>query len=80
MIINHGRVQYDGPLYELSPYKIIRVSTRESVRTLEVPRADVARVTAELLQTLEVTDLAVGEPALEDVIDRAYRDGIGTSA
>ena len=43
---------------------------------LRVPRDRVARVTAALLSRLDVADLAVEEPALENVIDRAYRDGV----
>ncbi len=97
MLIDHGRVQYDGSLPELSarlsPFKLIRVSApgaaRESFESageivgdtngswvLRVPRANVARATAAILSTVDVADLAVEEPALEDVIDRAYRDGV----
>jgi ABC-type uncharacterized transport system ATPase subunit len=97
MLIDHGEVQYDGSLQELSaklsPYKLIRVTAPGAVRAdvepageivsnagggwvLRVPRADVARATARLLSTVDVVDLAVEEPALEDVIDRAYRDGV----
>jgi ABC-2 type transport system ATP-binding protein len=97
ILIDHGRVQYDGPLHELSarlsPYKLVRVNapgaTRPDVEpageivensngtwVLRVPRDRVARVTAGLLSTLDVADLAVEEPALENVIDRVYRDGL----
>jgi ABC-2 type transport system ATP-binding protein len=97
LLIDHGRVQYDGSLPELSarlsPFKLIRVSAPGAHRVdvepageivqngngtwvLRVPRADVARATATLLSTVDVADLAVEEPALEDVIDRAYRDGV----
>jgi ABC-type uncharacterized transport system ATPase subunit len=97
ILIDHGRVQYDGPLQELSarlsPYKLVRVNAPAAARhaveaageivansngtwVLRVPRDQVARVTAGLLTTLDVADLAVEEPALENVIDRAYRDGL----
>ncbi|GAA0904462.1 ATP-binding cassette domain-containing protein [Virgisporangium ochraceum] len=97
LLIDHGEVQYDGSLPELSarlsPFKLIRVSAPSARRddvepageivqtgngtwVLRVPRADVARATAALLSTVDVADLAVEEPALEDVIDRAYRDGL----
>ena len=97
LLIDHGKVQYDGSLPELSarlsPFKLIRVNAPAARRgevapageivqnsngtwVLRVPRADVARATATLLSTVDVTDLAVEEPALEDVIDRAYRDGV----
>jgi ABC-2 type transport system ATP-binding protein len=44
---------------------------------LRVPREDVARTTAQLLTDLDVADLAVEEPPLEVVIDKAYREGVG---
>jgi ABC-2 type transport system ATP-binding protein len=44
---------------------------------LRVPREEVARTTARLLTDFEVADLAVEEPPLEVVIDRAYREGVG---
>lgn len=44
---------------------------------LRVPRDEVARTTARLLTDLAVADLAVEEPPLEVVIDRAYREGVG---
>lgn len=44
--------------------------------TLSVAREDIARATSVLLASLEVTDLAIEEPSLEDVIDRAYRGGV----
>ena len=97
ILIDRGRVQYDGPLRELaarlSPYKLVRLNapaaTTDDVESageivesangtwvLRVPRERVAQVTARLLTTLDVADLAVEEPALENVIDRAYRDGL----
>jgi ABC-2 type transport system ATP-binding protein len=97
MLIDHGRVQYDGPLVELSarlsPYKLVRVSAPGAAErhfagageimaaaggtwVLRVPREQVARVTARLLSTVDVADLAVEEPPLENVIDRAYREGV----
>jgi ABC-type uncharacterized transport system ATPase subunit len=44
---------------------------------LRVPREEVARTTARLLTDLDVADLAVEEPPLEVVIDKAYREGVG---
>jgi ABC-type uncharacterized transport system ATPase subunit len=75
----------------LSPYKLIRISARgdadpgefgEVVESgdgqwvLRVARDEVARTTSRLLEALEVVDLAVEEPPLEKVIDRAYREGL----
>ncbi|MEU3982447.1 ATP-binding cassette domain-containing protein [Streptomyces sp. NPDC026672] len=97
ILVDHGRVQYDGPLKrlseQLSPYKLLRISAPAAVKEdfedvaemvttsgvsweLRVPRDDVARVTAHLLTSLDVIDLAVEEPSLESVLDRAYREGL----
>ncbi|MFK4087359.1 ATP-binding cassette domain-containing protein [Kribbella sp. NPDC020789] len=80
ILIDHGKLAYDGPLAELSarlsPYKLIRITTRDGVRDLRVPRDEVAQTTAELLQAEDVLDLAVEEPPLEKVIDQAYREGV----
>ncbi|GAA1685497.1 ATP-binding cassette domain-containing protein [Kribbella yunnanensis] len=80
ILIDQGRIGYDGPLAELSarlsPYKLIRITTRDGVQDLRVPRDEVAQTTAKLLQTGDVIDLAVEEPPLEKVIDQAYREGV----
>jgi ABC-type uncharacterized transport system ATPase subunit len=94
ILIDQGRVEYDGPLAELSarlsPYKLIRITARggpepdvgevvessDGLWVLRVPRDEVAQTTSRLLQTLDVVDLAVEEPPLEKVIDRAYREGL----
>ena len=41
--------------------------------TLRVPRAETAAITAHLLQTLAVADLAVEDPPIEAVIDQVYQ-------
>jgi ABC-2 type transport system ATP-binding protein len=46
------------------------------LRTLRVPRADVALVTARLLDSLPVADLAVEDPPIEAVIDQIYEEGV----
>jgi ABC-type uncharacterized transport system ATPase subunit len=97
ILVDHGSVQYDGPLdrlsARLSPYKLIRVSapsatkedfadiaevvaTKDISWDLRVPRDQVARAASTLLTTLDVVDLAIEEPSLENVIDRAYREGV----
>ncbi|GAB2662344.1 ABC transporter ATP-binding protein [Kribbella swartbergensis] len=96
ILIDQGRVEYDGPLAELSarlsPYKLIRITARggagvvdelgevvessDGLWVLRVPRDEVAVTTSRLLQAVDVVDLAVEEPPLEKVIDRAYREGL----
>jgi ABC-2 type transport system ATP-binding protein len=39
---------------------------------LRIPKADAPRVTARLLADLEVTDLTVEEPPIEDVIKLVF--------
>lgn len=52
-----------------------RVSERNVSRvTLEVERDSVSSVAAELLRIATVTDLAIEEPPLEDVIDRVFSE------
>jgi ABC-2 type transport system ATP-binding protein len=43
--------------------------------TLRVPHADAPAITAQLLQTLPVTDLTVEDPPIEAVIDQVYSEG-----
>ncbi|HSM23743.1 MAG TPA: ATP-binding cassette domain-containing protein [Anaerolineaceae bacterium] len=43
--------------------------------TLRVNREHTARIIADLLKKLPITDLSIEEPALEAVIDRVYQDG-----
>jgi ABC-2 type transport system ATP-binding protein len=58
---------------DLSGYgEVVR---REGSRvTLRVPKADTARVTGRLLADLEVTDLTVEEPPIEEVIERVFQE------
>jgi ABC-2 type transport system ATP-binding protein len=52
------------------------VVERENGRlTLRVSRADAPAVTAQLLNTLPVVDLAVEDPPIEAVIDQIYQEG-----
>ncbi len=53
-----------GRVLERSPSRV----------TLEVARDEVSSVAAELLRTITVTDLAIEEPPLEDVIDRVFSE------
>jgi ABC-2 type transport system ATP-binding protein len=97
ILIDHGRVSYDGALdllsARLSPYKVITLSSPTAgpqdfdglaeivgadgaTWTLRVHRDRVARVASALLSRLDVADLAIEEPSLEQVIDRAYREGV----
>jgi ABC-2 type transport system ATP-binding protein len=94
LIINHGRLLYDGGLADLSerlaPVRRIALVLREPVpsetlarygrvlhdgflrATLEVPREEVARASAAVLEALPVVDLSVQEPPVEEVIRRAF--------
>jgi ABC-2 type transport system ATP-binding protein len=43
--------------------------------TLRVAKSDTARVTAQILQQLEVRDLSVIDPPIDEVIDRVFSEG-----
>jgi ABC-2 type transport system ATP-binding protein len=45
--------------------------------TLLVPRADAPRVAAQLLQDLDVADLTIEDPPVEDVIERVFAGETG---
>jgi ABC-2 type transport system ATP-binding protein len=48
------------------------IQQEDGQMTLRVPQDEAAAVTARLLNTLPVRDLAVENPAIEDVIDQVY--------
>ena len=98
LLIQEGRLLYDGALAELSarlaPFKLLRLTLAENVPvngelpvgvdvleqengsiTLRIPRERTAAVTAGLLNTLPVVDLAVEDPPIEAVIDQIYKGG-----
>ncbi len=54
----------------------VEVVARENGNlTLRVPRAAAPALTAQLLHTLPIADLAVEDPPIEAVIDQIYQDG-----
>ena len=69
------RVQLSEPVPDarLEAFGSIRAVDGLSVE-LAVPRATVARRAADLLATLPVADIAIEEPAVEDVIRTVFRD------
>jgi ABC-2 type transport system ATP-binding protein len=99
LIINRGRLLYDGALDALAarmaPTKRIELVladgvTREDLAafgavrelrppnaTLEVPREEVMAASARLLASLNVADLSIQDPPIEEVIRRAFEDDAG---
>ena len=69
------RIQLSEPVPDarLGAFGSIRTVDGLSVE-LAVPRAAVARRAADLLATLPVADIAIEEPAVEDVIRTVFRD------
>jgi ABC-2 type transport system ATP-binding protein len=54
----------------------VEITNRENnLLTLRVGRTDTPAVTAQLLQTLPVSDLTVEDPPIEAVIDQVYMEG-----
>jgi len=102
LIINHGRLLYDGSLGELSarlaPVRRIELVLGEAAppgrlerfgtvleehfprMVLEVPKGEVARASQGLLAELQVLDLAVKEPPVEEIIRRAFEGEGGDHA
>jgi ABC-2 type transport system ATP-binding protein len=77
IVIHHGRILFDGALSALidrfGAQKTIDAVLADGERiTLQVPRAETSRATAELLATHDVTDLTVEDPPIEDVIEQAF--------
>jgi ABC-2 type transport system ATP-binding protein len=98
LIINRGRLLYDGELSELVG-RIARTKRLELVlgdgvtlerlaefgavrafrypnATLEVPREEATRVSAALLSALQLVDLSIQDPPIEEVIRRAFQGEI----
>jgi ABC-2 type transport system ATP-binding protein len=93
IIINHGRIFFDGPLSvivdKFAAHKVLSLTfSREtsgdfhqmgevldqtplSVR-VNVPRARVAEVCREALAVLPVSDMAVQEPTVEEIIRQVF--------
>jgi ABC-2 type transport system ATP-binding protein len=96
LIVNHGRLLYDGALdalvARLAPVKRLAVVLGEQISaeelrrfgtlrrfefpyaTLEIPRADAAAVSAELLAAVPVVDLSIEDPPIEEVIQQAFAE------
>jgi ABC-2 type transport system ATP-binding protein len=97
LIINRGRLLYDGELSELvariAPIKRIELVLSEPVprarlesygrvahfappsATIEVPRELATTASARLLADLEVADLSIQDPHIEEVIRIAFGEG-----
>jgi ABC-2 type transport system ATP-binding protein len=58
---------------DLSPYGEVIATDADRV-TLRVPKAETSRVTARLLADLQVSDLTVEEPPIDDVIERVFAE------
>lgn len=58
------------------PAGVTVVSHENMTWTLNVRQNDVPEITAHLLNTLSVTDLAIEEPPIEAVIDQVYQGGV----
>jgi ABC-2 type transport system ATP-binding protein len=96
LIVNHGRLLYDGSLdvlaARLAPVKRLAVVLGQQIAadelrrfgtlqrfdfpyaTLEIPRADAAAVSAELLAAVPVVDLSIEDPPIEEVIQQAFAE------
>ncbi len=99
LIVDHGRVIYDGGLDELRTrfgrHRTLVVDLAEPVPPIDVEGAHVVRVdslrqwlrfdrdtlsaatlVSEIAQRYPLRDLALEEPAVEDIVRRIYTDGL----
>jgi ABC-2 type transport system ATP-binding protein len=77
IVIHHGRILFDGELAALtdrfSGTKTITAVLADGENlTLQVPRAETSRATAQLLADHDVHDLTVEDPPIEDVIEQVF--------
>ncbi|MEM8531069.1 MAG: ATP-binding cassette domain-containing protein [Chloroflexota bacterium] len=91
ILINDGRLVYDGLLSELAeqlaPYKLIRVTPPLAITngtvveqtaealTLRVHRRDAPHIAAQLLQNATLADLSIQDPPIEVVLDQLFSGG-----
>lgn len=68
-------VQLENGAADLAAYGEV-VAREEGRVTLRVPKAETTRVTARLLASLDVVDLTVEDPPIEDVIERVFAQEI----
>ena len=59
---------------DLSAYGVVIARDADRV-TLEVPKAETSRITAQLLTDLPISDLTVEDPPIEDVIEDVFAQG-----
>ena len=73
------RLQFSAPIPQFEGF-IVHFPTVEplppenGVHILRIPRQDVPKVTARLLESLPVADLTVEDPPIEAVIDQIYEE------
>jgi ABC-2 type transport system ATP-binding protein len=77
IVIHHGKILFDGQLAALadkfSALKTIEAVLADGERiTMQVPRDETSRATAQLLADHDVHDLTVEDPPIEDVIAQVF--------
>jgi viologen exporter family transport system ATP-binding protein len=77
IVIHHGKILFDGQLSALadgfSALKTIEAVLADGERvTMQVPRDEISRATAQLLAERDVHDLTVEDPPIEDVIEQVF--------
>jgi len=83
MLIDHGRLRYDGALAALvqsmRPLKRVRVAYADNrVQTFEVERADLGGLLARLGADCDIADLDVSDASLEEIMrDMFLQDDAG---
>lgn len=68
-------LKFDGAGKDLSPYGEV-VDQGFGKATLRVPKSEVPRVTARLLEEMAIQDLTVEDPPIEEVIEDVFANGV----
>ncbi len=83
VIIKEGSFVFDGPLTQIQRMvgdeKCVKVTTKDTSFTFNVPRSELSSTTAEIFKSNEVLDLNIHDPSIEDIIESIMKHGIKTT-
>lgn len=83
VIMKEGQFVYDGSLAKvqgmLGDEKCLKVTTKEKIFSLNVPRLELAAKTSEIFQNNDVLDLNIHDPSIEDIIESIMKNGVAFS-
>lgn len=81
-ILREGEIIYDGALLDIQRLmgdkKVLKVTTQDKVLEISIKRSELSAKTRELFETLDVLDLNIQDPSIEDIIDHILKNGLQT--